>query len=815
MNASGANAIWYLEGLMDTGDTNKHVTIGAFPFRIGRRPGLDLFLPDVTISKEHAELFEDCDRLYIRDLNSTNGTTVNGVRVKQTAPLNSGDLIYFGDLLFRLGCFSQSGHTTIVLGAPSQLALQAEIAERRRVEDALRDSQARYQAIVNSAADGIITVDDHGLIGSVNSAIENIFGYTQVELIGQRVSILMPKAERRQSEVRLRRQLAEAGGAPFGPHEFLGAHKSGAMVSVEVTASRLNLVKGRAFVGIVRDISARKAIEVSLRESEERHRLTIETALDAVVSADSRGIITGWNAQAELIFGWPRDEAIGRNLSATIIPEPNRNAFEQGLRQFLTSGDGNVVNQRVEQMAVHRNGNEFPVEIAISAGRFSGEVSFSAFIRDISQRKQTEEDLHQAIEAAEEANRCKSTFLANMSHEIRTPMTVILGYADVLRRSAHIPENAEPIEMITRNGQHLLQLINDILDLSKLSAGKVQVESIPCSPRRLVSEVHSYLNARALDKGIALTATCGDSVPDLIQSDPTRLRQILLNLASNAVKFTDRGEVSIATRCVTDAAGAAMVEVSVTDTGIGMSAEQLARLFQPFAQADSSSTRRYGGTGLGLSISAGLAEKLGGRLFAESTPGAGSVFRLLVPATCVTPISVNVTSPAEGSSGTGTHSSRWSLQRRGLRVLLADDAADVRRLLSFVLQQAGAQITEAENGEQAVEQLERSSSADDSTDARSRFDLVLMDIQMPVLDGYEATRRIRALGYTGPIIALTAHAMVDVRDKCIQAGCTDYATKPVDVDALCALIDHYTQLEETAGAARTPTEVDSPSIALV
>jgi CheY-like chemotaxis protein len=169
----------------------------------------------------------------------------------------------------------------------------------------------------------------------------------------------------------------------------------------------------------------------------------------------------------------------------------------------------------------------------------------------------------------------------------------------------------------------------------------------------------------------------------------------------------------------------------------------------------------------------------------------------------------------EESSNAGTHSSRWSLKRRGLRILLADDAADVRRLLSFVLRQAGAQITEAENGKQAVEQLEPSGSADDTTDPRSRFDLVLMDIQMPVLDGYEATRRLRALGYTGPIIALTAHAMVDVRDKCIKAGCTDYATKPVDVDALCALIDRYTQLAATAGPTGHTGDVDSPSIALV
>ena len=401
--------------------------------------------------------------------------------------------------------------------------------------------------------------------------------------------------------------------------------------------------------------------------------------------------------------------------------------------------------------------------------------------RQIADRELAEEQLKKAKTAAESAARAKSEFLANMSHEVRTPMTAILGFADVLLEPAN-RENARPeiidaASTIKRNGQHLLGLLNDILDLSKIDAGMMTIERIACGTFRIVAEVASLMRVRAEAKGLPLQIEYAGPIPETIQTDPTRLRQILINLIGNAVKFTERGEIRLIVRLVDDAANP-MIHFEVVDTGPGMTNEEAAKLFQPFTQADNSTTRRFGGTGLGLAISRRLAEMLGGdTTLVETCPGVGSRFRLRVatgPLDGVRmiedPTSANtVLAETDGDAENG---GRETLS--GCRLLLAEDGPDNQRLISHLLHKAGAVVTVVGNGRLAVE------AALAAREAGRPFHVVLMDMQMPVMDGYQAATRLRRRGYRGPIIALTAHAMTHDREKCLSSGCDGYVSKPVN-----------------------------------
>ncbi len=388
------------------------------------------------------------------------------------------------------------------------------------------------------------------------------------------------------------------------------------------------------------------------------------------------------------------------------------------------------------------------------------------------------------------AHRSKTEFLANVSHEVRTPMTAILGFADALaERDAPAAERAELIDTIRRNGRHLLAILNDVLDLSKIEAGRMRVERIPCSLRQIVEETASLLRPRAREKGLPLEIEWALPLPASILSDPVRLRQILSNLVGNAIKFTESGSVRVRASLADT-----RVVVDVIDTGIGVSAEQLARLFQPFTQADSSTTRRFGGTGLGLAISRRMAQLLGGDIEVSSTPGQGSRFRVLLdpgPLAGVEWIRAAHVTPASPATSSQQPGPASSAALRG-RLLVAEDTPDTRKLVRRVLERAGLSVDTAENG------VEARRLALASWQAGEPYDVVLMDMQMPEMDGYAATSRLRADGYRGTIIALTAHAMTGEREKCLAAGCDDYATKPIDRPTLLATVSRH--LEKARGA---------------
>jgi signal transduction histidine kinase/CheY-like chemotaxis protein len=415
--------------------------------------------------------------------------------------------------------------------------------------------------------------------------------------------------------------------------------------------------------------------------------------------------------------------------------------------------------------------------------------------------------LRRAKNAAEAANRAKSEFLANMSHEIRTPMTAILGYADLLSQAnISAAEREEFLRTIQRSGNHLLGVINDILDLSKIEAGKMTVERIACSPRELAGEAAASMRKRAAARNLSLDVECRGPIPEVIYSDPTRLRQILINLLGNAVKFTEHGGVRLAVQMTTPVASPTpRLGFEVNDTGVGIAPQQMASIFQPFSQADSSTTRQFGGTGLGLTISRRLARMLGGDLTGRSTPGRGSSF--LVTVAIGSPDAARPAQepqPAARDRAAGPRPSAPADLRLAGRVLLVEDGADNQRLIAFLLTRQGAAVELAENGQAAVDMVVRAHGAGEP------FDCILMDIQMPVLDGYGATRQLRQLGFGMPIIALTAHTMPDDRRRCLDAGCDDYVSKPVDRGQLLHAVARHLRSSSGQTAARSAAPGDAP-----
>ncbi|MFN3153313.1 response regulator [Bremerella sp.] len=405
----------------------------------------------------------------------------------------------------------------------------------------------------------------------------------------------------------------------------------------------------------------------------------------------------------------------------------------------------------------------------------NGETVHLAITRDVTWAKRREQELCLAKAKAESANLAKGEFLANMSHEIRTPMTAILGFSEALATQVDTPEAKESCEIIRRNGENLLGILNDILDLSRIESGKLETEFIPFSISDVLCDIYNLMKVRSDAKELDLQLHLAEDLPSLVVSDPTRIRQIIVNLVGNAIKFTNIGSVKIyvsSSKLKSSEQGHShQLKFLVVDTGTGITAEHKQKIYEPFEQADTSITRVFGGSGLGLTISHRLVGKLGGNLSFKSVIGRGTIFRFCLP------VDVVSDGDLQNPVSLGHHSSEKkdnpeaANPLQGLRILLVEDGPDNLRLISFLLRKAGASVTSHVNGLEAVTCV---------LEAAEEFDVILMDMQMPVMDGYTATRHLREEGIETPIIALTAHAMRQDREKCLAAGCTEYLTKPIN-----------------------------------
>ena len=356
----------------------------------------------------------------------------------------------------------------------------------------------------------------------------------------------------------------------------------------------------------------------------------MRTALDCIITIDAQGRICEFNHSAEKTFGYVREEVIGRDMADLIIPPAHRPAHREGIKRYLQTGVARVLDRRVEVMAMRANGSEFPVELALTSSSRGDEVLFTAYIRDITDRRRAESELLRAKDAAIAASRAKSEFVANISHEIRTPMNGILGMTDLVLETDLTQRQREFMVMVKSSGRALLSVINDVLDFSRIEAGKLLLEVIEFPLRQTIAETLTPLALRAHEKGLELLCDVHRNVPDQVIGDPSRLRQVLVNLVGNALKFTEEGEVLLTVGLESQNQHDVVLHVAVRDTGIGIAPDKQQSIFSPFIQADGSTTRRFGGTGLGLTISSQLVELMGGRLWVESTEGQGSTFHFTV-----------------------------------------------------------------------------------------------------------------------------------------------------------------------------------------
>jgi PAS domain S-box-containing protein len=512
-----------------------------------------------------------------------------------------------------------------------------------------------------------------------------------------------------------------------------------------------------------------EAATAELAQVAERTRKLLDTANDAVVTIDAQSVIVDWNPAAEQIFGWSRAEAVGQRLGHLIVPEQYRAMHEAGVRRFVETGEGKLANQRIEITALTRDKGVIDVELSIWPVKVGDGYTFSSFVRDISRRKRAEAELAQARDVALEATRLKSDFLANMSHEIRTPMNAIIGMSHLALKTDLDARQRDYISKANLAATSLLRIINDILDFSKIEAGKLELERTVFALEEVFESVRTVVGGRAAEKDLEFLVHAETAVPTHYFGDPLRLGQVLINLANNAVKFTEHGRVEVAVALQEKRRDGAVLHFSVRDTGIGMTPEQRDKLFQPFSQADGSTTRKYGGTGLGLTISKRIVEAMGGDISVASIPRFGSIFSFTVEFAIADAAQyANESNREAGASPlpAGTLS--------GMRILLVEDNEINRQIAIELMQEAGATVDVAVNGQEALDIL--------LADGAPAYAAVLMDLQMPVMDGFEATRRLRADGRHAalPVIAMTAHALAEERQHCLNAGMNDHVSKPID-----------------------------------
>ena len=533
-----------------------------------------------------------------------------------------------------------------------------------------------------------------------------------------------------------------------------------------------------------------RTAQAELVASRDRYSDLYDFAPVGYVALSEKGLILEANLTFADMLGRDRRGLIKQPFSACIAAE-DQDIYYRHCRALLESG----ARQSCE-VRMHKEGcDPFWAKlegVCMGDGKLD-EIRIRSIITDITEQKRAEAELACAKDKAEAANVAKSRFLANMSHEIRTPMTSVIGYVDLLRSfQSPTTEYSNYIDTIHANADHLLTIINDILDLTQIETGKLKLDMKDCSPAEAIEQVHTLLQSRADEKHLFLLVGYLFPLPKTIRTDPVRLRQILVNLIGNAIKFTDNGGVKVNVSLVGRGTDQTRLQFEVIDTGIGISKEDREQLFQPFMQVDESMDRRYGGTGLGLAISQNLARQLGGKIDVQSEPGVGSAFTMSIDPGPLEGVDMLDALPAMPGTVKEPQEAKPTEPLHG-RVLLVEDDEAIQYLLCRYLESDGIDVDKADDGQIAYDM------AMESLAAGSPYNLILMDIRMPKLNGYEAIRRLRQDGWQGPIIAQTAHALTGEREKCLDAGCDDYIPKPAKPEDLLDKIRPYL-LHEVAAA---------------
>jgi PAS domain S-box-containing protein len=723
-----------------------------------------------------------------------------GEAIARLVLCHAGYLVVVDTAGTAIGVIAQSRLMENVRGS-----IHVEIAARELVENqarsserAMQESMARYRAeaernreLLHIATDGIHVLNADGNVVLASESFARMLGYTVDEILGRNLtewdagqypeSLMVAFADNLRS-----------GSRPT--IETRHRRKDGRVIDVEITTRPVTLAGERLLFASSRDVTQRRQVEAELASYRAHlealvaeRTASLERAnrqlLDTQFAMQTVGIGIHWvavasgkfievNEYAARLLGYSVEEMSRLSLfdiDPTIKPETYpavvENIRRRGQWQFETL-------QRT------RDGRDIPVEVSVyyHAQDETGAERFIAFVTDITQRKATEAALHQAKEAAEAASVAKSAFLANMSHEIRTPLNAITGMAHVLRRSGLNAQQLDRLSKMENAGKHLLEIINTVLDLSKIEAGKFALEALPINVEGIIGNVVSILAERISAKKLQVVTENQLRHAHLL-GDATRLQQALLNYAGNAVKFTEHGSITLRTQLLEENADSALILFEVVDTGIGIEPAVAARLFSAFEQADNSTTRRYGGTGLGLAITRKLAQLMGGDAGVRSLPGQGSTFWFSARLKKSTGKPVD----AGQSGGSGIEHEIAALHG-GKRVLVVDDEPVNREVATMMIEDAGLVAESAVDGREALACL-----------ALKSYDLVLMDMQMPHMDGLEATRRIRqlVLPVQPPIVAMTANAFAEDRARCLAAGMDDFMAKPISPDSFFAVLQDW------------------------
>ena len=657
-----------------------------------------------------------------------------------------------------------------------------DVTEAKRAEDVLRQSEERYRLLAEKSSDIIMHAEmaaNHSFrLTYVSPAVTTVLGLTEAEcaIAVETDSFAHPDDvdAARQSYIE---QVQEGPNAAPRTITHRARHKDGHWVWLEGRPTATFDPQTGAFRGLItimRDVTAQKAADEAIHRSEARYRLLAENATDMIAQLDLTSRITFITPACEAVMGYTPEEMVGQKTLHLMHPE-DRPRIKALMQDYVAAGPG-AEPITIQYRARRKDGAWIwiegqPTVIFDEAG---APVMTQDVSRDISERKEAEFELARAREAAEAAAVAKADFLANMSHEIRTPLTAIVGFSGLLQDVDGLPAEAQLyVRRIVTGGQSLLTVVNDILDFSKLEAGQVELDPQPFDPRGFVEGAMALVAAQAAGKGLDLKVDLDPDLPPALLADSSRLRQVLLNLLTNAIKFTDQGEVHVGARYLADEA---RMEVSVADTGPGIPEDNRERLFERFSQMDSSVSRRHGGTGLGLAICKNLVELMGGGIEVQSVPGQGSVFTFTVSApTAAAPALAQSSPRREYEAATA----------RCADILVVDDLTENRELARTLLGALGHRVSEADSGAAAV-----------AAATRARFDLILMDMQMPGMDGLSATRAIRhtaELNRATPIVALSANVLAEQVAQCHAAGMNDHIAKPIKLEELVAKVDFWTR----------------------
>ncbi|MCA0756843.1 response regulator [Paenibacillus sp. N4] len=524
-----------------------------------------------------------------------------------------------------------------------------------------------------------------------------------------------------------------------------------------------------------------------LSKTEAQARIVRETSIDTMITFDRNGMILMANPALERMFGYREEEVAGKPMSL-LIP-----AFtEIDYMRDASEPETGMLGRLIEVSPRRKDGRLFEAEIQIGTAKVDDEQIYACTISDITQRKQYEKEIVAAMEAAEIASRAKSEFLAMVSHEIRTPMNGVLGMTALLLETELTDEQTEYADIIQKSGDALLSVINDILDYSKIESGKMELEEVPFQMKTCIEETFDLFTMKSKQQNLRMSYRVDPSVPEFLEGDLTKLRQVLINLVGNAVKFTNEGGIDVEVVLAADYGSSIMLGISVKDTGIGISKESLPLLFQPFSQLDSSMTRKHGGTGLGLAICKNLIELMGGSIRVETDQGRGTTFMFTIRLKPYPLVEEQEAAAREEVIDEGyafdialpeLQEEAELQQEKPLRILVAEDNEINQQLSLRMLVKLGYQADIAQDGSQALQMAKD-----------NRYDLILMDIQMPVMDGLEATRRILgelSAGEKPIIIAMTANVLSGERERCIEAGMTDFISKPIRMHILKEMIERY------------------------